>query len=129
LDFSLKQVYERRKQRRVAEVRLLANKKRLYCEPYAVWDASDTTMLHARDLLSSQCDYQISDSHDGEYQDQGCFLGCHAKWSGSDVTTFLIYLTTIPCTLKVEVAGSSENAGTFSYIADYMTSHNGRQWS
>jgi len=66
-------------------------------------------MLHAKDLLSSSCDYQISDSHDGEYQDQGFFfLGRHAKWSGSDVTTFLIYLTTIPCILKVEVAGSSE---------------------
>jgi len=30
-------------------------------------------MLHARDLLSFSCDYQISDSHDGEYQDQGFF--------------------------------------------------------
>ena len=36
------------------------------------------------------------------------FLECHAKWSGSDVTTFLIHLTTIPCALTVEVAGSSE---------------------
>lgn len=35
-------------------------------------------------------------------------LGCHAKWSGSDVTTFLIYLPPISCTLKLEVAGSSE---------------------
>jgi hypothetical protein len=36
LIFKLKQVHERRKQRRVAEVRLLANKKRLYCELQAV---------------------------------------------------------------------------------------------